>query len=180
MKPLFWSLYVCLILTFPVQAQTGSSPSQTNSDQSATMLETIQVVSVVVGVVISVLGFAATQFNQARVRRNEAAKPFLELRQKYYLEAVQAAAVLSNLEEHTPDEIAKARKRFRELYVGELSLVESREVELRMVKLAEAIDPELGNLTSGQDAALKLARALRNSLIKSWGVDKSIVDNSDK
>ena len=93
------------------------------------------------------------------------------------MEAVQAAGVLSNSGDHTSDEIANARKRFRELYVAELSLVEAKGVEASMVELAKVIDPELAQFTPEQAAAYNLAHALRNSLVRSWDLDESIVDN---
>ena len=101
---------------------------------------TAQVLSVVVGVVISVLSFNATRKKkEAEARRLEAAKPFLTLRQNVYTEAVKAAAVLANPEVHTPEELASAKKRFRDLYVAELSMVESQEVASKMVALASLI-----------------------------------------
>jgi len=54
----------------------------------------------------------------------------------------------------------KARRRFRELYVAELTMVEDRDVEQRMVALAAAIDPDLRELSPGQRAAFELAKAL--------------------
>jgi ABC-type branched-subunit amino acid transport system ATPase component len=119
----------------------------------------------VIGVVISVLSFNATRIKEAEARRFEAERPFLELRRSVYLEAVKTAAVLSTPEGRPKDELEKAKLRFRELYVAELSMVEDQAVEQKMVELAIAIDPELRNLNSGQRAALELARALRDSYI---------------
>ena len=181
MKRLFLSLCIFSIMIFPVQAQNTAASSQTNSEDTTNTIDrvssTIQVVSVAVGVVISVLSFTNAQVKEARARRAQAAKPFLDLRQKLYLEAVQAAGVLSNSGDHTSDEIANARKRFRELYVAELSLVEAKGVEASMVELAKVIDPELAQFTPEQAAAYNLAHALRNSLVRSWDLDESIVDN---
>ena len=128
-------------------------------------------ISVIVGVVISIKSFNVTRAKDAEARRIEAIRPFLELRQKMYMEAVHAAAVLSNPDTHGEEEMKVARKRFRELYVSELSMVESPEVEAQMVELAKKIDPELTEFTPAQDAAYKLSHALRNSFIESWGVD---------
>ena len=132
---------------------------------------TAQVLSVVVGVVISVLSFNATRDKEAEARRLEAAKPFLTLRQNVYTEAVKAAAVLANPEVHTPKELASAKKRFRDLYVAELSMVESQEVASRMVALASLIDPPLASFTPAQQAAYNLSHALRDTYISSWGLD---------
>lgn len=162
----------------------------------------IQAIVVVVGVVVSVLSFNAARDTEAHAtkaqaeakslefakyrdqrenelikRKAEGAKPFLELRQRLYSEAVQTAAVLGNPKDHSEDEIKKAKKRFRELYVAELSLVEGLGVEEKMVGLAKAVDRELLTLTAEQLAALDLAHALRDSLVRSWGVDEEVVDN---
>jgi hypothetical protein len=140
-------MILCYLTT--VQAQTASPPNLANGDKTPPKVEVdglpqaIQVLSVSVGVVISVLSFTYAQLKDVKIRRSEAAKPFLDLRQRLYLEAVQAAAVLSNPEDHTSDEIANARKRFRQLYVAELSLVEAQGVETSMEELAKIIDPEL-------------------------------------
>jgi hypothetical protein len=150
----------------------------------STIAGIVQVVSIVIGVVISVLSFnsartaeAVARQAEAEKRQAEAAKPFIDLRQKLYLEAVQTAAILANPETHDPDELQKAKKRFRELYVAELSLVEAVAVEDDMMDLAGAVDPELQKFTAAQSAAYKLAHALRDSLKKSWKFDKDVVDN---
>src|SRR5262245_6747472 len=135
-----------------------------------TLAQTVQVLSVVVGVVISVLSFTATREEEAEVRRLEARQPFLELRQKLYREALKAAAVLSTPEAHSEEEIRAAKKRFSELYVAELSMVESPEVERYMVELAKNIAPELTSLSPAQRAAYDLGHALRDSFVTSWGL----------
>jgi hypothetical protein len=139
---------------------------------------TAQVISVVAGVVISVLSFNAAREQEdiarekeAEARSLEAAQPFLELRQDVYTDAVKQAAILVNPEVHTPEELATAKKRFRALYVAELSMVESREVEAKMVALATVIDPPLARFTSAQQAAYDLSHALRDTFVSSWGVD---------
>jgi hypothetical protein len=153
-----------------------------------TIAKTVQVVSVVIGVVISVLTFDSATKRESEnrrldieTRRFEAAKPFRELRQKLYIEALKAAAVLVNPEGRSQAEIQTARRRFRELYVVELSMVEEVDVETEMVDLAEKIDPELVPLTAAQRAALHLAHALRDSFVIDWGVatrrDKPQVTN---
>jgi hypothetical protein len=176
------------------------SATPTNILDSATKL--IQVLSVVVAVIISVLSFNAARQTEARAReaeaearkleliqyadqrkddsekkQAEAAKPFLELRQKLYLEAVGAAGVLANPKDHAEDEMTKARTKFRQLYVADLSLVEGVDVARKMNALAAAVDPELTTMTAEQKAAYQLAHALRDSLVKSWKIDESVVDN---
>ena len=125
------------------------------------LTSTVQVLSVVAGVVISVLSFNATRLKEAEVRTLEADRPFVELRRTTYLEAVKTAAIIANPEGRSPEELSKAKRRFRELYVAELTMVEDRDVETKMVMLAKAVDPELAQLTEGQRAALELARALK-------------------
>lgn len=131
-----------------------------------------QVISVVVAVVISVLSFNSTRDKEAEARRLEAARPFLALRQSLYTEAVKAAAIQSNPEVHTKEELAASKKRFRELYVAELTMVESPEVEGKMKALAEALDPDLLRLNPAQSAAYTLAHALRDTFVESWGISK--------
>ncbi len=132
---------------------------------------TVQVMSVVIGVVISVLSFNQTRLKEAAAREIEAARPFYTLRQSLYTEAIQAAGVMASPEVHTEDEIAQSRKRFRELYIGELSMVEAREVESQMVALAKAIDPDLLQMNDAQRATYNLAHALRDSFTYSWKVE---------
>jgi hypothetical protein len=133
---------------------------------------TVQIVSVVAGVVRSILNFNNTRLKEAEVRRVEAAKPFLELRQKFYLEGLHAAAILSNPDVHTDQECLDAEKRFKELYVAELSMVEVPEVEANMVELAKAIDPNLLQLKGAQLAAYNLAHAVRDSFVTQWGIPR--------
>ena len=135
-----------------------------------TISATVQILSVVAGVVISVLSFNAAREKEAEARELEAAKPFYTLRQNLYAEAVKAAGVLSNPEVHTEEEIAKSRSRFRELYVAELSMVEAPEVEEKMKALARQIDPALLTMTEAQKAAYHLAHALRDTFAHSWKV----------
>ena len=146
------------------------------SERIASLASLGQVASVVVGVVISVLSFNAAREKEAEARQFEAAKPFLDLRQSLYKEAVKAAAVLADPKFHTEDEIKAARKRFRELYISELSMVEARCVELQMVALAKQIDPEIAAFTPAQAAAYELSHALRNSYARTFealrGLDK--------
>ena len=162
------------------------------------------VVVSVVGVVISVESFNEARKQEAyarqkesdtrnlelqkyndRERRDAAAgdgvlEPFLELRQKRYMETVTAAAVLANPKEHTEEEKTAARKRFKDLYVAELTMVESKDVEDAMTKFGRAIDPELENFSPVQDEAYSLAHTLRDSLVKAWGVKESYVDNPNR
>jgi hypothetical protein len=140
----------------------------------------VQVISVVIGVVISIWSVTSAQKSEAEARAKEAetrklelAKPFLELRQKFYLEAVHAAAVLANPEIQAGADLDSARKRFRELYVAELSMVECPGVEAAMVHLAQTIDKDLTNFTPAQSAAYDLAHKLRDTFVLSWEVGEA-------
>ncbi|RKR31686.1 hypothetical protein [Paraburkholderia sp. BL17N1] len=133
---------------------------------------TVQVVSVVIGVYLSVLSFNQTKDKEAdarrveaETRRVEAERPFQELRRTVFLETVKTAAIIANPEGRSANELNKAKRRFRELYVAELSMVEPRDVESGMVHLAEAVDPELVHLKPAQQAALDLAHALGQSYV---------------
>jgi hypothetical protein len=129
-----------------------------------------EVLSVVVGVVITVLSFNATRKKEAEARQLETAKPFLQLQQRLYTEAVKMAAILANPDTHTQEELSVAKKRFGELYVSELSMVEPPKVEKKMKALAAQIYPELTNFTPAQTAAYDLAHALRDTFMISWRI----------
>jgi len=124
-------------------------------------LSAIQVLTVVAGVVVSVLSFNYTRIKEAEVRAIAADKPFVDLRRKTYLEAVKTAAIIANPDGRTDDEMAKARRRFRELYVAELTMVEDQQVAVKMRDLASAVDSELLKLNESQLGALRLAQALK-------------------
>lgn len=146
----------------------------------AEVLETVarsaQVLSVVVGVVVSVLSFNAAREKEAEARKLEAAKPGLELRQNTYKDVVKTVAILVNPDDYTAAELTAAKQRFRALYVAELSMVESGAVESRMFALAKVIDPPLASMTPGQTAAYNLAHALRDSFVSFWGIEEPIAE----
>ena len=121
---------------------------------------TVQVVSVVVGVVISVSSFNATRIKEAEARKVDAERPFKELQRSVYLEAIKVAAAIATPDGRTKEELTRYQRRFRELYIAELAMVEDLGVEQKMVALAREVDPELINLNAGQKAALDLAHAL--------------------
>src|SRR4030095_7391286 len=157
----------------------------------------IQVMTVVAGVVISILSFNFTRDRELEVRaaeakkyedqrndeyerrRVEAAKPFLEMRQQKYMEAIKVAGVLSTPADHTVAEITAAKKRFAELYYAELALVEGKDTETAMIRLAESLGV-LSDPTPGQQETLQLAHVLRDSLLTAWGVDQKYVGPVNK
>jgi hypothetical protein len=128
----------------------------------------ITTLSVVTGIVISILSFSASQQKEAESRRIEASKPFLELRRKYYLEALSKATILAS-NDKSP-QVDSARRRFEELYWGELCLVEDDRVEEAMIAFRKV---EQGDAKSDvvHDAVIQLAHAMRDSLSDSWGLD---------
>ena len=132
--------------------------------------QSIQVIAVVVGVVISVLSFndAGKKESDARIieaetRRIEALAPFYRLRQEKYVEIAKVAAILADSELYSETELKEAKRRFRALYIAELSMVESGEVEGSMKALATAVSPDILRFTASQSAAYKLSHALRES-----------------
>lgn len=153
-----WAKYTAASNARNTQSESSMAESKTWVDKIAT---TVQVLSVVVGVVVSVLSFNATRQKEADARRIEAL--IHELQRSVYLETVKTAAIIANPDGRTADEISKAKRRFRELYVAELSMVESPDVESGMIGLAKAVDPELKQLSLAQQAALNLAHALGRS-----------------
>ena len=138
------------------------------------MLETIskviQVLAVVAGVVVSVLSFndsrikeSAAREAEAKTRRIEALAPFYQLRQERYVEISKVAAILSDVELYEEQEIKEAKRRFRALYIAELSMVESGSVESSMKEFARSVSPELLSFSESQISAYKLSHALRDS-----------------
>lgn len=177
--------------------------AEDSTNRLETVSKTVQVVSVVIGVVISVLSFNYAQQKDAEARQKEsetkkfelekyynerndqankqkieAAKPFLELRQQRYMETIQAVAVLTTPDEHSADELKKARKRFWELYWAELAMVEDKGVEGLMVRFGETLQTD-ADLSARKQAAYNLSHALRDSLVKSWGITENEIGKTN-
>jgi hypothetical protein len=133
------------------------------------LTDVVKAIGVIAAGVWTLNKYLEAKDKETKARHAEAMRPFLELRQKCYLETVHTAAILSNHKLYSADEILAAKKRFCELYVAELSMVEPRGVETKMRELAEKIAPELVPLNSEQEEAYNLAHVLRDSFIKSWG-----------
>ncbi len=132
--------------------------------------KTVQVVSVVVGVVISILSYsdarekeAEARIKEAQTRRIEALAPFYALRQERYVEVSKIAAILADSESYTEGQVVDAMKRFRALYIVELSMVESGEVESKMMEFATVVSPRLLQFSDSQTAAYNLSHALQKS-----------------
>jgi hypothetical protein len=131
----------------------------------------VQVISVVGGVLIAVGGFNEARKKEASARKAEAERLLIEARQRLYLETARTAAVLAAADLHTPAERDAARRRFRELYIVELSMFESPGVESGMVTFAQAVDPGLLALNDSQKAALALAHVLGRSFAPIAGTE---------
>jgi len=128
-----------------------------------------------IGVLIAAAGFVwgVYQYFDKRDReidnaRVEATRPFLERQLTLYTEASQVAAVLATSDDAS--ERAKAEERFWQLYWGELALVEDPRVEAAMVRFGQALKTG-GDKAPLQALSLALARACRDSLADSWGVE---------
>jgi hypothetical protein len=97
-------------------------------------------------------------------------KPFMERQLQLYSEAVHITAILATAPKG--DNWESARKRFWELYWGELALVENKEVESRMVQFGNVLN-SISNDDSAtvlQSESLGLAHAIRRSIDQSWGL----------
>jgi hypothetical protein len=150
-----------------------------NSEKLKSLATFVTTISVIAGIVLSVMNFRIAKEKEAESRKIEAAKPFLELRQKLYLEALKSASILASKHLHTEDEIIAARKRFSELYWGELSLIEEHSIERGMMGVARA-ENLLDTFFTTQSKTYELAHAMRESLVNSWGVDTSKVGKVTK
>jgi hypothetical protein len=147
------------------------SGSQNPSNRSiwrevpASIVDLFKVIAIIVGVYLSVLSFTSTAQKEAATRLVEACQPLQGLRRDLYNNTMKVAEVLANSDEQAKktQEYADAQKRFRELYVVELSMVEPGEVEAGMVQFAKVVDPDLIHLSDAQRAALNLAHSLRAS-----------------
>jgi hypothetical protein len=134
----------------------------------------IATVSVVVGVVITVMNLKLAREKEAESRKIEASTPFLKLRQEIYLDALKNASILASKELHTEEEVKQAKKRFTELLWGESSLIEETSIERYLIAIADSENLR-DSITTTQKASYALAHAMRESLIKSWGVDTAKV-----
>jgi hypothetical protein len=133
-------------------------------------------VTIIAGVIISVNNLKITTVKNSETRKIEASTPFLKLRQEIYLDALKNASILASKELHTEEEVKAARKRFTELLWGESSLIEETRIEKFMIAIAESENLR-DSITPTQKSSYDLAHAMRESLIKSWGVDTAKVGN---
>ena len=104
----------------------------------------------------------------AETRRIEATRPYLDKQLALYTEATKVTATIGTSED--AEEIKKATKRFKELYWGELALVERNDVAKAMIAFREALDAKQPQ-NALASLALNLAHACRDELAVSWGTD---------
>jgi hypothetical protein len=98
-------------------------------------------------------------------RRIEATRPFLERQLQLYTDATRSAAIIATAP--GGEDVRKANARFRELFWGELALVEDRSVEAAMVGFQRALESDAPPAEL-QQLSLQLAHACRDSLARSW------------
>lgn len=108
-------------------------------------------------------------------RNLEAAKPFIELRQRLYNEALSCAETIIISGDKSSRTYQTAYNRFSELYWGELGLVEDTSVEHNMMKVKKLIDSTRYTTKDREFALLHMSYAMRNSLFNTWKVDSTIV-----
>lgn len=140
------------------------------------IVKAISVVAVLIGILVTYVQYSGTaslqrtqmlenERNEIRAASRESLKPFNEKRILLYTEASNVVSKLANLSEGK--ERQDARKRFFELYWGELALVEDKEVESAMVYFARALEEYERNpttLSELQRQSLNVAHAFRESL----------------
>lgn len=102
------------------------------------------------------------------IRRIEASKPFLERQLKLYTELTQITSIIATSDNNT--KLQEAKKRFWELYWGELALVENEEIEGYMVSFGNGINNSFDQELM-QKISLELAHSCGRSLNHSWGID---------
>jgi hypothetical protein len=118
----------------------------------------------------------------------ESQKPFLERQLAFYFEAARVTGKLATLtpnksvanqDQPVSEDWAWARRRFWELYWGELAAVESPEVARAMVQFGNGLheiekcvdkgDSCIGRQDSLTGASIQLAHQIRESIEKGWG-----------
>lgn len=108
--------------------------------------------------------------------QREARKPFLERQLALYIEAAQMASRIATSTDVQERDAAIAR--FRELYWGDLAVVEDAKVAASMVAFRNELERALERRpheplvgTGLERAAIAIAHACRDSIQKSWDVE---------
>ena len=139
---------------------------------------TVEIISIVVAFIGAILAvystIRTTQANKELTSLQHALNvrnKFLEKQTDLYFEA---AGLASRIATNTSEQdIREATVRFNEIYWGELAVVEDRIVEPAMVDFKRLIENEHCSKRELKLSALKLSRALRDSLNKSWKAELS-------
>jgi hypothetical protein len=121
------------------------------------------------GLALGVMNYLATVRKDVETRNLEARKTYLTRQLDLYTDATRSAAKIATLTADSP-EYARALNRFWELYWGELSMVESREVEGAMKQMGDCLNGNCSGCPHLRRCSLDLAHACRRSLAESWGV----------
>ena len=128
------------------------------------ILDAVKALGVVGGVCFSVWSF-----NSTRVRRGDRSH-FLSSARGCIWKQLSKQGFWQTLTITLQSKSQMPDGDFVELYVAELSMVESTLVESHMVRLAERSTPGLNPFAPTQDAAYDLSHALRDSFVTSWGI----------
>jgi hypothetical protein len=118
----------------------------------------------------AVVLYIRQQRENARTRRVEAQKPFLEIQLNLYKETAKVVGLLISLEPSS-EEWKAERKRFTALYWSELSMVEHERVEEAMKKFREVLKRFEGDHSARGDLeahSYHLAHAIRDSIKEAW------------
>jgi hypothetical protein len=121
------------------------------------------------GLALGVANYLASVRRDVETRNLEARKQYLTRQLDLYTEATRAAAKLATARQGSPD-YTKAWGRFWELYWGELSMVENREVEGAMKSMGDCLNGNCQGCEDLKRCSLDVAHACRRSLADSWGV----------
>ena len=144
-------------------------------DADGYIIEIISIVVAFVGAILAVYSTIRTaKANEELTSLQHALNvrnKFLERQTDLYFEASGLASkIATNTSEH---DVEEAIVRFNEIYWGELAVVEDRIVEPAMVDFKRLLERGDCSKRDLKLSALKLSRALRDSLNKSWKAELS-------
>ena len=110
--------------------------------------------------IVAILGLFFGVYKFIQVQKIDAAKPYLQKKLSWCIEAVETASYIANSASSTTSK----EQRFWELYWGVMGMVENKEITEAMVKFGEALDSK-NNLKS---LSLNIAHACRNEMANDW------------
>lgn len=133
------------------------------------VVKLVGVAATVAAGIWSVVTYVDTQSDEAEVRKIEASKAFLTKQLTLFEEVTQVASRLATAprDKLPPDDLA----RFRELYWGELALVEQGKVEAAMFNFDKVLNNPMSTEDDIHSACLNVAHSCRTELAQSWQVD---------